>query len=100
MSSLNEYLGGNSQEVRPSTLAESGKGARSSFLAFGSKPFQCPAKPKFGPRLVGLLIGILLKEFPDDYKLMSSKGEMEFGPGLLSNDRSGWEDVYLLVPNH
>jgi dihydroceramidase len=70
------------------------------FLAFGSKPFECPAKPTFGPRLVGLLIGILLEAFPDDCKLVSSTEEVEFGPGLLSNDRSGWEDVYLLVPNN
>lgn len=70
-----------------------------SFLAQGSKPFECPAKPTFGPRFVGLLIVILLQEFPDDCKLMSKTKVMEFGLEMLSNDRSGWEHAYLLVPN-
>lgn len=70
------------------------------FLAFGPKSFECPAKPTFGPWLVGLLIGILLGAFPDNCRLMSRTREIAFGLVLLSTDRSGWEDVYLLVPNH
>ncbi|EEA23583.1 hypothetical protein EYB25_006309 [Talaromyces marneffei] len=76
------------------------KTQKEAFLAFGSKPFECPAKPTFGPRLIGLLIGILLEAFSDDCKLVSSTDETEFGLGMLSNDRSGWKDVYLLVPNY
>ncbi|EED22527.1 conserved hypothetical protein [Talaromyces stipitatus ATCC 10500] len=37
------------------------------FLPFGSRPFECPAKPMFGPRLVGLLVGTLLGAYPHDW---------------------------------
>ncbi|KAF5016414.1 hypothetical protein F66182_11910 [Fusarium sp. NRRL 66182] len=94
-----DIWGGGAREFNPLRWQEVTKAQEESFLAFGSKPFECPAKPTFAPRFVGLLIGILLQEFSKDCKLMSETGEMEFGPELLSNDRSGWKDVYLLVPH-
>jgi hypothetical protein len=30
------------------------------FMPFGCPPFECPAKPTFGPRMVGVLVGSLL----------------------------------------
>jgi hypothetical protein len=89
--------GATAKEFDPLHWKEAAKEQEVAFLAFGSKPFECPAKPTFGPRLVAHLIGILLEQFPDGCKLVSPTGEMEFGPELLSNDRSGWEHV-LLVP--
>ncbi|EED20925.1 conserved hypothetical protein [Talaromyces stipitatus ATCC 10500] len=71
------------------------------FLPFGSKPFECPAKPLFGPRLVGLLVGTLLSAFSHDLTLVSVYGDtVEFGTKRLNNERSGCYDLYLeLVRN-
>jgi hypothetical protein len=33
---------------------------REAFMPFGSKPFECPAKAVFGPRMIGTLLGALL----------------------------------------
>lgn len=85
--------GATAKEFDPLRWKEVRKEQEAGFLALGSKPFECPAKPTFGPRFVGLLMGILLQEFSEDCKLMSESGEMEFGPEMLRNDRSGWEDA-------
>jgi dihydroceramidase len=68
------------------------------FLPFGSKPFECPARPLFGPRLIGLLVGTLLRAFPQNWTLTleSSIDSVEFGPERLSNERSGFHDLYLI----
>ncbi|EED22477.1 conserved hypothetical protein [Talaromyces stipitatus ATCC 10500] len=66
------------------------------FLAFGSKPFECPAKPVFGPRLVGVLVGTLLDAFPHHWTLVSAYGDaVEFGTERLSNERMGCYGLYL-----
>lgn len=67
------------------------------FLPFGSKPFECPAKPLFGPRLVGLLVGTFLDAFRHDWTLTSVGGDtVEFETGRLSNERNGYNDLYLV----
>jgi hypothetical protein len=36
------------------------------FMPFGCPPFECPAKPTFGPRMIGVLVGCLLGALEDD----------------------------------
>jgi hypothetical protein len=36
------------------------------FMPFGGRPFQCPAQPDFGPRMIGLLMGILITASDDE----------------------------------
>jgi hypothetical protein len=55
------------------------------FLAFGARPFLCPASHDFGPMVIALLVGIFLGEF-------SSGGGGKWGLG--SNDAADMEDVY------
>ncbi|EED22668.1 conserved hypothetical protein [Talaromyces stipitatus ATCC 10500] len=70
------------------------------FLPFGSKPFECPAKPVFGPRLIGLLVGILIAAFPDGCKLISSDAGEVFGPERLSNKRCMGRSLKLSIPSN
>ncbi|KAI4164310.1 MAG: hypothetical protein LQ342_001956 [Letrouitia transgressa] len=37
--------------------------ARNSFMPFGERPFVCPAKQDFGPRLIGVLVAALVTNF-------------------------------------
>ncbi|CAI7602045.1 unnamed protein product, partial [Penicillium discolor] len=36
------------------------------FMPFGCPPFECPAKPTFGPRMIGVLVGALLTAWEDE----------------------------------
>ncbi|CRL25391.1 Cytochrome P450 [Penicillium camemberti] len=36
------------------------------FMPFGCPPFECPAKPTFGPRMIGVLVGALLTALEDE----------------------------------
>lgn len=62
-----------------------------SFFPFGKKPFVCPAKPVFGPQMVGLLVGALVDSFGQGWALEGS-GIRE-GTYL---DRNGFEDIALV----
>lgn len=35
-------------------------------MPFGCPPFECPAKPTFGPRMIGVLVGALLTALEDE----------------------------------
>ncbi|KAL2832050.1 hypothetical protein BDW59DRAFT_157519 [Aspergillus cavernicola] len=72
---------------------------RNSFLAFGGAPFQCPASQDFGPRVIGLFVGILLDEIGDGWILGSDdvdeQRELDSGR-RLRNDRDSYAGVYLV----
>lgn len=70
-------------------------------LAFGSRPFLCPASQDFGPMAIGLLVGVLLGVFGGNgvqWVLGSDNAvEMEelHSGERLRNERSSYEGVFL-----
>ncbi|KAI9927191.1 hypothetical protein AWENTII_011053 [Aspergillus wentii] len=72
---------------------------RNAFFPFGSAPFVCPAKPVFGPRVIGLLVGVLHGEIGWKWKVHSDdEAMMEHlrSRQRLKNERDTYEDVYLV----
>ncbi|KAL4755635.1 uncharacterized protein BDW70DRAFT_168545 [Aspergillus foveolatus] len=74
-------------------------------LAFGSRPFLCPASHGFGPMVIGLLVGILLSVAGDGYggKWVLGSDDVadveEIQSGRrLRNDRGAYERVFLGRP--
>lgn len=74
-------------------------------MPFGSVPFECPAKPTFGPRMIGLLAGAVLVAF--DNRSSSTCWKLECGDGdvlehlksreRLSLERTAYENLYLVA---
>jgi hypothetical protein len=61
------------------------------FLAFGARPFLCPASRDFSPMVIALLVGILLEGFPS-----GDGGDCDGSKWVLgSNDAADMEGVYL-----
>ncbi|KAL4781527.1 hypothetical protein BJX76DRAFT_359817 [Aspergillus varians] len=70
-----------------------------SFLAFGARPFLCPASQDFGPRVVGLIVGILLDVLGDEWVVeLEGSGKMEKlgSGGVLRNDQDAYDGVFLV----
>ena len=61
---------------------------RDAFMPFGCRPFECPAKPVFGPRMIGILIGALL-----DGLESSSSSETEQRTPFFSHGNGNWRLV-------
>ncbi|KAJ5325396.1 Cytochrome P450 [Penicillium brevicompactum] len=78
---------------------------KEAFMPFGSVPFECPAKPTFGPRMIGLLAGAVLVAF--DNRSSSTCWKLECGDGdvlehlksreRLSLERTAYENLYLVA---
>jgi hypothetical protein len=78
---------------------------KQAFLPFGCVPFECPAKPTFGPRMIGLLAGSLLAglesrskmgwtlECADKNVLAQLKSGERLDPG-----RNAYGSLYLVQP--
>ncbi|CAI7622339.1 unnamed protein product [Penicillium bialowiezense] len=77
---------------------------KQAFMPFGSAPFECPAKPTFGPRMIGLLAGAVLAAFDDQFSSAGWSLECEDGNMLehlksgerLSMDRTAYANLYLV----
>ncbi|CAG8207860.1 unnamed protein product [Penicillium nalgiovense] len=74
------------------------------FMPFGCPPFECPAKPTFGPRMVGVLVGSLLmavkgKEQSGTWTLDCEDGRvlghLSSGKRLFPH-RNAYTDLYLV----
>lgn len=66
-------------------------------MPFGSTPFVCPAKPTFGPRIIGLLVGALLRELRGSGEWRVEGGVDVVGcGGRLRNERGVYDDMYLV----
>ncbi|CAG8010341.1 unnamed protein product [Penicillium salamii] len=79
------------------------KGQKDAFMPFGCVPFECPAKPNFGPRMIGLLAGTVLAVFGESsidvgWSLVcedkSVLEHLKSGNGLSLN-RTAYGDLYL-----
>lgn len=76
---------------------------RENFMAFGAKPFTCPAKGRvsaaeklpFGPTMVAFIVGILLVKTEDDELKWRVVGEVQAGDIPLSTAREAYSDVLL-----
>ena len=69
-----------------------------SFLPFGRSPFRCPAANLFAPQFIGVLVGGLLMNFPEnEWKLVPECASMEevFAPGPLTNERGAFKEVLM-----
>jgi hypothetical protein len=85
---------------RPSRWASTNSEQSKAWMPFGASPFLCPAKPEFGPRMIGILVAALVTTFSDaKYELQREgvRGQMEtaefFGP--LNSERHSYEELYL-----
>lgn len=54
-------------------------------MPFGYVPFECPAKPTFGPRMIGLLAGTVLAVF--------GESSIDVGWSLVCEDKSVLEHL-------
>lgn len=85
-------------EFKPERWKKAGVVQDLSFLAFGGRPFLCPASQDFGLRVVGLIAGVLLDDFRDEWVL--DLDDVEERRGLrdgqrLSNERDAYGGVFL-----
>lgn len=71
---------------------------KASFMPFGSKPFLCPAKPVFGPRMIALLVGALLRHYPENWELSSVSGKRNINIVAEGKylDRDACAQLYLV----
>ncbi|KAJ5617230.1 hypothetical protein N7537_002344 [Penicillium hordei] len=74
------------------------------FMPFGCPPFECPAKPTFGPRMIGVLVGSLLAVLEDkeqakpwnlDCEDTSVLEHLTSGKRLCPH-RNAYTDLYLV----
>lgn len=74
------------------------------FMPFGCPPFECPAKPTFGPRMIGVLVGALLAALEDkeqgktwtlDCEDVSVLEHITSGKKLCPH-RNAYTDLYLV----
>ncbi|KAJ5943046.1 hypothetical protein N7516_003214 [Penicillium verrucosum] len=74
------------------------------FMPFGCSPFECPAKPIFGPRMIGVLVGALLAALGDkeraknwdlDCEDVSVLEHFKSGKKLCPH-RNSYTDLYLV----
>jgi hypothetical protein len=70
------------------------------WMPFGSSPFLCPAKPDFGPRMVGILVAALVDAFSDArYELSAGDATGQREParfyGLLCSGRDSYQGLFL-----
>ncbi|KAL2831503.1 hypothetical protein BDW59DRAFT_157928 [Aspergillus cavernicola] len=95
---LNEIWGTDAMDYDPRRWRRLEKAQKEAFMPFGSTPFECPARPIFGPRIIGLLIGTLFREICGDWVLkLHGRGFPDPSVPIkrLSNERSALSEAYL-----
>ncbi|GLA86434.1 hypothetical protein AtubIFM56815_010699 [Aspergillus tubingensis] len=89
-------------EYKPSRFATLTEEQKEAYMPFGISPFLCPAKPVFGPRMVGMVVGILFLALQEvgSWRLVGrdkhSANDYVSGE-RLSNDRSAFDDLFLYL---
>ncbi|OJI97612.1 hypothetical protein ASPVEDRAFT_37030 [Aspergillus versicolor CBS 583.65] len=102
---IDEKVWGDAMKFKPERWKRARVVQDLSFLAFGGRPFLCPASQDFGLRVVGLISGVLLDVFHDEWVLESNMvedmKELRSGERLL-NDRDAYDGVFLDLnyPDH
>lgn len=89
-------------EYKPSRFAALTEEQKEAYMPFGIPPFLCPAKPVFGPRMVGMIVGILFLALQEvgSWRLVGrdkhSANDYVSGE-RLNNDRSAFDDLFLYL---
>ncbi|KAJ5400151.1 hypothetical protein N7465_010640 [Penicillium sp. CMV-2018d] len=63
-----DIWGPDAERFNPSRWSTLTSAQGDAFMPFGCPPFECPAKPTFGPRMIGVLVGALLTALEDKDK--------------------------------
>ncbi|KAJ5143570.1 Cytochrome P450 [Penicillium bovifimosum] len=98
-----DIWGSKAEEFDPRRWCSSTAGQRACYMPFGRAPFECPAKPNFGPRMIGVLVGSLLGGLEgdglgdwslecDDMDVVERIG----GGGRLCPHRNAYAKVFLV----
>ena len=79
---------------------------KEAFMPFGSRPFECPARSVFGPRLIGILVGSLLTALESEPANIRKGWRLECAnehvmktlatKERLNTDRDAYQDLYLV----
>ncbi|RAH58431.1 cytochrome P450 [Aspergillus piperis CBS 112811] len=94
--------GTNALEYKPSRFATLTEEQKEAYMPFGISPFLCPAKPVFGPRIIGMVVGILFLALQEvgSWRLVGrdkhSANDYVSGE-RLNNDRSAFDDLFLYL---
>ncbi|PWY78916.1 cytochrome P450 [Aspergillus eucalypticola CBS 122712] len=89
-------------EYKPSRFATLTWEQKEAYMPFGISPFLCPAKPVFGPRMIGMVVGVLFLALQEggSWRLVGrdkhSANDYMSGE-RLSNDRSAFDDLFLYL---
>lgn len=67
-------------------------------MPFGNKPFVCPVKPVFGPRMIALLVGAFLCHYTEDWELSKFPGTCDVNMVAEGEylDRDACVQLYLV----
>ncbi|KAJ5787944.1 hypothetical protein N7457_002934 [Penicillium paradoxum] len=98
-----DIWGSDTERFNPNRWSALTPAQRDAFMPFGSAPFECPAKPTFAPRMIGILVGSLLaaldKSQSKAWYLDCEDGEvleqLESGERLCPH-RNAYMDLYLV----
>ncbi|KAB8075371.1 hypothetical protein BDV29DRAFT_200885 [Aspergillus leporis] len=96
---LTRIWGANATLFDPKRWANITPEQENAWLPFGSEPFVCPAKPVFGPRIIALLAGVILREIRGIWELESDDPELRAllsSNSRMSNERGSLDSVYLV----
>ena len=91
------FWGRDSFVFRPSRWQKFPHVQPKAFMAFGLGKFSCPARPDFGPRMIGVLVAALTVTFEDDWELQTDgiTGDPRHGKAPLGLDREAMESWEL-----
>lgn len=99
-----DIWGSDAERFNPSRWSTLTPAQGDAFMPFGYPPFECPAKPTFGPRMIGVLVGSLLAALEDkeqaktwnlDCEDASVLEQLMSGKKLCSH-RNAYTDLYLV----
>lgn len=65
------------------------------FMAFGARPFSCPAKENFGPRMIALLVAALSEGVGEGWHLVAYHTEDDLIEGPMKTGRESYRTMYL-----
>ncbi|KAG0161465.1 hypothetical protein PDIDSM_8999 [Penicillium digitatum] len=99
-----DFWGSSAERFNPDRWSEITSAQGDAFMPFGCPPFECPAKPIFGPRMIGVLVGALLAAMEDKDQLSSWTLDCEDGRVLghltsgrkLCPHRNAYTELYLV----